>query len=166
MAYLLRPATQATVCFLLLTSASTGFAAIVACADADGRLTFSQFGCPAGTLPPAPADKLPNAAAHAGQSGAAGLISFVDTPPLSETERATLSRLNRSLASDRAERAKTRRQSAARRAAARQAARRHCETAERALAAIEAERRRGYSAAEERRYDAEEARWKEVQRDC
>ncbi len=153
MDFLFRRAACSGTWLVVIACCATTQAAVTACTDADGRLTYTQFDCPGGTRP-APA-------------GTDGRLSIVTTAPLSDAERTALVRLEQTLTKDRARRARSRRQSAARRSAEREEARERCEAATRALAGIRESRRQGYSADEDRRYDAQEARWKAVRRaDC
>jgi len=139
---------------LLIAAGAETAAEVAACIDADGRLTYTQFNCPGGTE---------RTAAAEGEGG----LTIIRTAPLDDAERARLARLERRLVADRDRRARTRRQAAARQQAERSASRERCEAARRELAALRETRRRGYSAAEDHRYDAEEARWKAVRRaDC
>ncbi|MGE0624062.1 MAG: hypothetical protein AB7I04_04915 [Pseudomonadales bacterium] len=139
---------------LLNATCPAGHAAVTACIDADGRRIFTQFGCPSG----AEASALP---------GGDGNLTVVRTASLSSSERAALERLERRLAADRERRARLYRQSAARSSAERAEARQRCDAAKDALAALAETRRKGYTATEDRRYDAEESRWNAVRKaDC
>lgn len=141
-------------CTLLVGCAPLVHPEVTACADADGRLTYTQFDCPTGTRA---------TAAEPADNG----LSIVRTAPLSAAEQAALERLERTLAADRARREKAQRRQAARQQAARVESGKRCEDARRALETLAETRRKGYTAAEDRRFDAEEARWKAVRRsDC
>lgn len=149
-----RRAAMCCACLLLNPNQPLARAAVVACTGPNGQLTYTQFDCPAGTE-------------QAVADGGRGELSIVRTAPLSDAERAALDRLSRTLTRDRARWAKNRRQAASRRSAERAEARARCEAARRALASLAESRRQGYSATDDRRFDAEEARWSAVRReDC
>lgn len=137
---------------ILLLVGREAAAAVTGCRDPEGNLVFTQFGCPPGTRA-APEDR-----------GPAGRLSIIESTPLTPAELEELDRLERELSRSRAQRAKQRRASDRARSAAKTEARARCRQAEAGLNALAAKRRRGYSVAEDRRFDAEEARLREERR--
>ena len=133
-------------------------ASVYRCVTPEGATLYRQFGCPAGTRPVT--DDRPSGAL-------AGDFSVVESAPLTDAEKRQLQVLSRQSAN--ANRARNRERETNRQLASanRQAARERCEEARARLAELRAARRKGYSAAEERRWDQEEARLQAVRRqDC
>jgi len=141
------------VCLLLLSLvAGSAQSAVTLCRDPAGRTHFIQFDCPAGTTP-VPDDQ-----------GRRAPVSVVSTPPLSPEEKRTLVRLEKSLAQDRAARARARKNSARQRAREIREQAAACRQAERRLDELAETRRKGYTAAAEQGLESAEAHWRAVRR--
>lgn len=130
-------------------------AATYRCATAEGAALFTQFGCPDGSRPlDAPEE-------------AAGLLTIIDSPELSAAEQRALKVLRTELDDERRQRERRRTQQAKVRERARKDARERCAMALARLDDLQVSRRQGYGAAEDRRWDLEESRWRAVRRaDC
>lgn len=126
--------------------------AVIQCRDADGGRYFSQFQCPPRTTLVEPAPHPP------------GTLSIISTEPLSENERQALAALEKSLANERRQRSRDRERSARARAARAAEDRADCAEALARLDGLAATRRKGYSAADERRLEAEEDHWQTIRR--
>ena len=129
---------------------SAADASIHRCVDTAGAVLFSQFGCSPDTHREIPPD--------------APAISIIASPPLTRAELHTLERLEQELAQDaraREQAAKKRRKAFARQRAEAQA---HCDQARAALERIDRIRRKGYSAAQDPKLDADEQRWERERR--
>ena len=145
----------------ILVGALAGIASVPCASDRDvgmarcrtesGAVLFTQFACPAGTdaLEPEPGD---------------GVLSVVTSPELSTGERRALDALEARLAQRRQVDRRARVSQSRARERARHEAEAQCAEAIRELDAIGISRRRGYTAAEARRLDAAEARWRAVKR--
>jgi hypothetical protein len=134
--------------FVLICFAQPAMPAVTRCLDDSGHTHFSQFGCPAGTLP-VPLKP---------EDGSA--LSVVASPPLDPEEKQALANLERALAKDRIARARAREKAARARARQVEEAAALCSEARRRLEALADVRRKGYSAASEPRLEAEETRWR------
>ena len=137
---------------VLIITTPTALAAVNRCLDDGGRLHFSQFDCPEGTLP-AP-----------GESEHTAPLSIVVTPPLSQAESRALARLELALERERAVRARARERAARAQARRSQESAALCSEARQKLEALAATRRKGYSAAAESRLEAEEDHWRAAKR--
>ena len=126
-------------------------ASVIQCAGPDGAVVYTQFHCPPNTTP-RPFDR------------DGGILSVVTTPALSEAERRALTRLEAGLEKARRQR---HRESNQRNRALQQQQRQadaRCREALSALDQLAVARRQGYSADQDRRYDAEEKRWRQQKR--
>jgi hypothetical protein len=126
--------------------------AVNACRDDAGRLHFFQFDCPPDT------ERIEQDREDRSR------LSLVTTAPLSPDEERALARLEQTLNRERAARARERSRSAEKRARAMEEQRALCDQAERRLDDLSYTRRKGYSAREESRLEAEEARWRAARR--
>lgn len=146
-----RGAARAIISLVMSTLAAAASGTMSRCLGPDGAVVFTQFDCPPDTVRMAAGDP-------------SGILSVVTSPALTDAERRRLQSLDTDLT--RARQARRRDQAA--RARAREKARheteRRCAEAERALESIDSTRRKGYSAAEGRRLDAEEQRWRRLRR--
>lgn len=130
-------------------------AATYRCATAEGSALFTQFGCPDGSRPLDP------------PSEAVGFLSIIDSPELSAAERHALKALRTELDNERRQRERRRTQQAKVQERERKDARERCAMALARLDDLQASRRQGYNAAEDRRWDLEESRLRAVRRaDC
>ena len=134
---------------VLLTSL-TAQTAVRQCRHDDGSILFTQFECPPGST-----------YEHSEEDG---VFSIVRTPELSEAERQALDSLRTELNENRRRRKQTHLRRVRQRQAQQDRDSAQCAEAERELNALDDVRRQGYSAADDRRFDAAEQRWQKIRK--
>ena len=127
-------------------------AVVTQCLGPEGQRVFTQFGCPPQTT------RQPGTETR-------GNLSIINTAALTKTEQQALQRLQRRLQQNRLQRERTRIKRNRTRAAQRTANQTRCAQARLAMDGLDDSRRKGYSAVEGRRYDAEEAHWRRQKRE-
>ena len=127
-------------------------AVVTQCLGPDGLRVFTQFGCP------------PQTTRQPG-SETRGYLSIINTAALTKSEQQALQHLQRRLEQDRLKRERTRIKRNRTRAAQRTANQTQCAQAELALDGLDDSRRKGYSAVEGRRYNAEETHYRRQKRE-
>ncbi|MEJ2087249.1 MAG: hypothetical protein P8Y69_01930 [Gammaproteobacteria bacterium] len=147
----LRAVAGAAVSLVMCTLAAPASAAMSHCLGLDGAVVFTQFDCPPDTVRVAASDP-------------EGVLSVVTSPALTDAERRRLQSLDTDLTRARQARRRERASRARAREKARHATEQRCAEAERALESIDSTRRKGYTAAEARRLDSEEQRWRRLRR--
>lgn len=145
--------TVATLCLgaLPTIAAPSTSGALSRCLSSTGAVLFTQFGCPPGSTATDPA-------------APEGLLSVVGLPALTDAERRVLAALDAELARQRQARRRDQASRARARNEARHEAQARCAESIQQLDAIAANRRKGYSAAQDRHFDEQERRWRRVRR--
>jgi hypothetical protein len=138
-----------TLCALVALPSES---AVNACRDGAGRLHFFQFDCPRNT------ERIEQ---HQQDHSR---LSVVAIAPLTHDQERALARLEQTLNREREARARERSRSAEKRDRAMEKQRALCDQAQRRLDDLAVTRRKGYSATEEQRLEAEEARWRAARR--
>ena len=143
----------AIACAAFFSSAVASSAVVNQCLGPDGQRLFTQFGCPPETT------RQPGTEVR-------GTLSIINTVALTKAEQQALQQLERRLEQDARQRQRAQKKRNRSRSAQRTAHRAQCAQARLALEGLIDSRRKGYSAVEGRRYDSQEAHWRQQKREA